>query len=215
MSRRSWQAGAVKGREPARRRPARRPPPAAGSRRAPCAPCAPCGPQVPPVPSCAAPGTGRYHGDVTSPWSGQRQCHIAVVPGRERGPGEGWPRARRRRAVLTCPMIYGTHRSPVCLLELAGLLAGLPHMAEMSILFARISMHCPAYSLTVRSSFSVIVCSLLHHPARKSDRLCTMRRLRICLVRNGAEHPVLVWLLVCHSGVRHAGSALRSASWPG
>ncbi len=51
--------------------------PAAGSRRA---PCAPCGPQVPPVPSCAAPGTGRYHADVTSPWSGQRQCHMGAAP---------------------------------------------------------------------------------------------------------------------------------------
>src|SRR6266700_7069684 len=122
--------GAVKGREPARRRPARRPPPdpaarrpppdpaarrripppaagsrrparrpppAAGSRRA---PCAPCGPQVPPVPSCAAPGTGRYHADVTSPWSGQRQCHIAVVPRARAGP---WGRPAAGPAAPRCP----------------------------------------------------------------------------------------------------------------
>ena len=83
---------------------ARRPPAAAGSRRA------PCGPQVPPVPPLAAPGAGRYHDDVTSPWSGQRRCDIVVVP---RGPG-GWLAAgpRRRRAALTCLMIYGTHPNP-------------------------------------------------------------------------------------------------------
>jgi hypothetical protein len=41
---------------------------------------------------------------------------------------------------------------------------------EMSISFAHISMHCPAYSLTVRSSLSAIARSLLHRPGRKSDR---------------------------------------------